>query len=231
MDNIDFSAPATREPAAQEPEGQEPATQEPSQLRSSRPYTITVALIAVNVLVFLAMVLSGVSFINPSPEQVRSWGGDFGPATVGAHQWWRLLTSIFLHFGIIHIGFNMYVLFQIGPFIETVFGRARYLIIYFAAGLFGSLVSVWIHPNAVGAGASGAIFGLYGAVFGFLLVQRRTLDPVATKSIAKSAGIFILYNVVYGSMSGTTDLSAHIGGLFAGFLAGMLLVRRRAATS
>jgi rhomboid protease GluP len=219
MDNGVISEPVTQEPAAQAH----------SKLRSPRPYTITVALITINALVFLAMVANGVSFIQPTPLDIFNWGGDYGPATVGAHQWWRLFTSCFLHFGIIHIGFNMYVLFQIGPFIETVFGRIRYLIIYLFAGLFGSLFSIWIHPNAVGAGASGAIFGLYGAVFGYLLIERRTLDPVATKNIAKSAGIFILYNVIYGSMSGTTDLSAHIGGLFAGFMFGMLLVPRRTA--
>jgi len=199
----------------------------PSPLRS--PYAVTIALIAINVLVFLAMGVSGVSLSEPTPLDVVRWGGDFGPLTVGAHQYWRLLTSCFLHFGIIHIAFNMYVLFQIGPFIETVFGRARYVVIYLCAGLFGSLVSVWIHPMAVGAGASGAIFGLYGALFGFLLIQRRSLNPAVTRSIAKSAGIFLLYNLVYGVMSRTTDLSAHFGGLIAGFVVGMLLVRPRSA--
>jgi rhomboid protease GluP len=197
--------------------------------RARSPYAITYALIAINVLVFAAMVASGVSFTQPTPLDVKNWGGDFGPLTVGGHQWWRLLTSCFLHFGIIHIGFNMYVLFQIGPFIEMAFGRVRYLLIYFFAGLGGSLVSVWVHPMAVGAGASGAIFGLYGAVFGFLLRNRRSLDPAVTRSIAKSAGIFVLYNVVYGSITRTTDLSAHFGGLVAGFVVGMLLIRPRAA--
>ena len=205
----------------------ESATQ-PSRLRSNAsPDTITYALIAINVLVFLAMVASGISFAQPTPQDVLNWGGDFGPATVGAHQYWRLLTSCFLHLGIIHIGFNMYVLYQIGPFIESVFGRVRYLAIYFFAGLAGSVVSVWMHPMSVSAGASGAIFGLYGAVFGFLLIQRSSLNPAATKSIARSAGIFVLYNVIYGSMSRTTDLSAHFGGLIAGFLAGIVLARSR----
>ena len=199
----------------------------PSPLRS--PYAVTIALIAINVLVVLAMGASGVSLTEPTPLDVARWGGDSGPLTVGAHQWWRLLTSCFLHFGIIHIAFNMFVLYQIGPFIETVFGRARYVVIYLCAGLFGSLVSVWIHPMSVGAGASGAIFGLYGALFGFLLIQRRTLNPAVTRSIAKSAGIFLLYNLVYGVMSRTTDLSAHFGGLVAGFGVGMLLVRPRSA--
>jgi len=192
------------------------------------PYTITYALIAANVLVFAAMVATGVSFTQPTPLDVANWGGDYAPLTIGAHQYWRLLTSCFLHFGIVLIGFNMYVLYQIGPFIQMAFGRIRYLLIYFSAGLGGSIVSVFVHPMSVGAGASGAIFGLYGAVFGFLLIKRRSLDPAVTKSIAKSAGIFVLYNVVYGSITRTTDLSAHFGGLVTGFVVGMLLIRPRA---
>jgi rhomboid protease GluP len=198
-----------------------------AQPRPTNSYTITIALIAINTLVFLAMVATGVSFTQPAPLDVFKWGGDFAPATLGDRQYWRLLTSIFLHFGIIHIAFNMYVLYQIGPFIETTFGRVRYLLIYFIAGLAGSVVSVTFHPHSVGAGASGAIFGLYGGVFGFLLRERKSLNPEATKSIAKSAGIFVLYNVVFGAMQGTTDLSAHFGGLIAGFLAGLALVRSR----
>jgi rhomboid protease GluP len=205
----------------------EPITPEVRQPSRPSPYTVTYALIAINVLVYLAMVATGVSFMNPTPLDVFRWGGDFGPATVGAHQWWRLLTSMFLHFGIIHIGFNMYVLYQIGPFIETIFGRLRYLLIYFIAGLAGSFVSVSFHPDSVGAGASGAIFGLYGAVFGFLLLERKSLLPGAANSIAKSAGIFVLYNVVYGAMQRNTDLTAHFGGLIGGFLAGLALVRSR----
>ena len=206
-----------------------PAAQLYRQPRPQTAYTVTYALIALNALVFLAMCASGVSFTSPTTLDAYRWGADFGPATIGAHQYWRLLTSTFVHFGIIHIGLNMYVLYLIGPFIETVFGRARYLIIYFLAGLFGSLVSVYVHPQAVGAGASGAIFGLYGAVFGFLLMNRRTLNPGVTQSIGRSAGIFVLYNVFFGAMHGTTDLSAHMGGLVMGFLVGMALVGPRTA--
>lgn len=201
-----------------------PAIPQPLPTRPRNPYSLTIILIALNTLVFLAMVASGVSLTQPTTRDILRWGGDFGPLTLGAHQYWRLFTSCFLHFGIVHIGMNMYVLYLIGPFIETVFGRARYLLVYLIAGLAGSIVSVTVHPLAVGAGASGAIFGLYGAVFGFLLIKHRTLNPAATRSISKSAGIFILYNVVYGSISGTTDLSAHLGGLLAGFLAGMLFI-------
>ena len=207
-----------------------PLPRQSSAPSASSRYAITYALIAINVLVFAAMVVSGVSFTQPTGQDVLNWGGDYAPLTIGAHQWWRLLTSCFLHFGIIHIAFNMYVLYQIGPFIQLTFGRVRYLLIYFFAGLGGSLVSLWVHPAAVGAGASGAIFGLYGAVFSFLLRHRQSLNPAVTKSIGQSAGIFVLYNVVYGSLTRTTDLSAHIGGLVIGFIVGSLLIQPRPTT-
>jgi rhomboid protease GluP len=191
------------------------------------PYAVTAALIAANALVFVAMVASGVSFTEPTPLDALHWGADFGPLTIGQGQYWRLLTACFVHFGIIHIAFNMYVLYQIGPFVQIPFGRARYLAIYFVAGLAGSFVSLYIHPQSVGAGASGAIFGLYGAVFGFLLRERHVLNPAAVKSIGRSAGIFIVYNLIFGAMNRTTDVSAHLGGLVAGFLAGIALVRAR----
>jgi rhomboid protease GluP len=206
----------------------EPVRDQPTQPPFLRgPYTITIALIAANVLVFAAMVLSGVSFSSPTTQDALKWGADSAAKTIGEGQYWRLLTSTFVHFGIIHIAFNMYVLYQIGPFVQITFGRARYLILYFIAGLAGSIVSVYIHPYSVGAGASGAIFGLYGAVFGFLLRERNVLNPAAMKSIRNSAGVFILYNLAFGAMSRTTDVSAHLGGLLAGFLAGIALVRPR----
>jgi rhomboid protease GluP len=173
------------------------------------------------------MVVGGVSFTQPTPMDALRWGADFGPLTIGQGQYWRLLTACFVHFGILHIAFNMYVLYQIGPFVQITFGRARYLILYFLAGLAGSIVSLLIHPQSVGAGASGAIFGLYGAVFGFLLRERRLLNPAAVKSIGRSAGVFVVYNLIFGAMNQTTDVSAHLGGLVVGFLAGIALVRTR----
>jgi rhomboid protease GluP len=213
-----------------QPDREQPTSNTGVQTYLRGPYAVTVALIAANVLVFAAMVANGVSFSSPTTQDALNWGADYGPATIGAHQYWRLLTSTFVHFGIIHIAFNMYVLYQIGPFVQITFGRARYLVIYFVAGLAGSVVSIYIHPYSVGAGASGAIFGLYGAVFGFLLRERNVLNPAAMKSIRNSAGIFILYNLAFGAMSRTTDVSAHLGGLVAGFLAGIALVRPRHRT-
>ncbi len=91
--------------------------------------TTTYVLITLNVLVFVAMVASGVSILSPTLAEAVAWGADYGPLTSGAGQWWRLLTACFVHFGIVHIALNMYVLYQIGPFVDRMFGRARYVFI------------------------------------------------------------------------------------------------------
>jgi len=199
----------------------------------SRPNgAVTLSLIAINVAIYLAMTASGVSALKPTPQQVLPWGADFGPLTLYG-QWWRLLSSCFLHFGLIHLAMNMYVFYQVGIFTETLYGKARYLLLYILAGLGGNLVSLYIHPFTVSAGASGAIFGVYGALLAFLLVERGVLPKERVTHIGGSAVIFLGYNLIYGIADGTTDLSAHIGGLITGFVAGcvLLLVRPRFSNS
>ncbi len=184
---------------------------------------LSIALIAINVLVFAVMVIKGVSFMNPTADSVLKWGADYGPLTLRG-QWWRMFTSMFLHFGIIHLVFNMVVLANIGPFMESLLGRAAYLILYVVAGLGGGALSLAYHPSLVSAGASGAIFGLYGGLLGFLLLHRNVIAPEVLKSQTNSALIFVGYNVVYGFARPNTDVAAHMGGLAAGFVLGLFLV-------
>ncbi len=183
---------------------------------------LTTVLIALNVLVFLAMLLRGFSPVNPTAEQVLGWGANFGPLTEGG-QWWRLLTACFLHFGIIHIGFNMYVLYQVGYFTERLFGGVRYLALYVIAGVAGNVVGLLLHPNVVAAGASGAIFGVYGGLLAYLLRYRGVVNRQAASAVSRSIFIFLGYNLFYGLADRHTDLTAHIGGLVAGFLVGFVL--------
>ena len=190
---------------------------------------MTLTLIAINVLIFVIMVVKGVSAIEPRPEDLLLWGADFGPLTLAGGQWWRLFTACFLHFGIIHIGFNMYVLYQVGMTTEFLYGRAKYLFIYLLAGVGGNIVSLYVHPDSVGAGASGAIFGVYGAFLGFLLIRRSVIPKLAMAQMVRSAVIFLGINLVYGVMSRSTDLSAHIGGLAIGFVLGCYLSHSPAA--
>lgn len=190
---------------------------------SSMPL-VTLSLIAINVVVFLAMVVSGDSLSGPSSSEMLRWGANFGPLTASG-QWWRLLTACFLHFGFIHVGMNMFILFQVGPLTERLFGRTSYLLLYIVAGVGGNVLGLFFHPNAVGAGASGAIFGVYGGLLAFLLFQRGVVPSAAAINVAKSCLLFIGYNVIYGLASPETDLVAHAGGLVTGFAAGSLLAQ------
>src|SRR5262249_57740502 len=127
-------------------EGQRPALKEWCRC-------VTVFLIALNVLVFLAMVLEGVSVISPTADSVLKWGADYGPLTLRG-QWWRMVVSTFLHFGLIHLLFNMFVLFNIGLFMEDLAGRVPFVVLYLVCGLGGSAASLAWHPVIVSAGAS-----------------------------------------------------------------------------
>lgn len=201
---------------------------EPPAPRPTRPRfqpIATYALIGVNVAVFALMVASGVSAVQPTAQDAFNWGANYGPATLHG-QWWRLFTSMFVHYGIIHLGMNMYVFYSVGRITEALFGRARLVILYVATGLAGGLLSLWVHPDVVGAGASGAIFGVYGAFLGFLYVRRHVIAPQAMKAMTRSATTFLGINLIYGFMSGRIDLAAHIGGLLCGVLLGYVLVDR-----
>ncbi|MGO4881397.1 MAG: rhomboid family intramembrane serine protease [Bryobacteraceae bacterium] len=180
-------------------------------------------IVALNVVVYLAMVIKGVHPLEPTIDSLLQWGADFGPRTITGGEWWRLLTSMFLHIGIIHLAFNMFVLWQIGPFVERLLGNAGFVIVYLVSGLAGSLVSVAWHPYLVSAGASGAIFGLYGALLGFMAIRRDSIPTEVLSPLTRNALIFVGYNVVYGFMRTGTDVAAHMGGLAGGFICGLCL--------
>jgi len=182
-------------------------------------------LVAANVIWFAVMVICGVGFWAPDSQAMIHFGAGFGPLTAGG-QSWRLLSEIFLHFGILHLAFNMFVLWQVGPLVERLFGNIAFAVIYFLSGLCGSLLSELVHPLSVAGGASGAIFGLYGALFGFLLTQRRLIPGPILKTLAYNAAIFVGYNVVAGASQQGIDMAAHGGGLAGGWILGMLLSRK-----
>jgi len=202
-----------------------PATAKPSVKDWFR--CITIVLIASNVLVFLIMVLQGVALFSPTAESVLKWGADYGPLTLHG-QWWRMVVSTFLHFGLIHLLFNMFVLFNIGLFMEDLAGRIEFSVLYLVCGLGGSAASLWWHPSIVSAGASGAIFGLYGALLGFLLRHRGSIPAESLASLRKGAFTFIGYNLLYGLRPGV-DMAAHVGGMATGFVLGLFLIERPSA--
>src|SRR5271155_1298850 len=157
-------------------------------------FLITTGLIGLNVMVFLVMVLRGISPLTPSPQQAIAFGADFGPLTLNG-QWWRLVTSMFVHFGIVHIGLNMWCLWNLGRAAEQLMGRASYLLAYFVSGIFASIVSVYWHPMAAGAGASGAIFGMAGVLVSYVYFKKNPAHITINRRMLGSLGTFIAYNL------------------------------------
>ena len=189
--------------------------------------TVTYTLIGLNVLAFVVMVISGVSFLSPTTESLLKWGANYGPLTLRG-QWWRMFTSIFVHIGVMHVLFNMVVLANIGPFMETMLGGSGYTILYVAAGLGGGAASLALHPGTVSAGASGAIFGLYGGLLAFLMLHKSSIAKEVLFPLWKGAAVFIGYNLLYSLKPGV-DMAAHVGGLAAGFIIGLFLVQPASA--
>ncbi|MBS0324371.1 MAG: rhomboid family intramembrane serine protease [Proteobacteria bacterium] len=185
---------------------------------------VTWALIAVNTLIFLAMLRSGAGFWYRSSDLYLAWGANYGPAT-GDGQWWRLGTAMFLHFGLIHLGMNMLALWDAGRLAEKVFGSIRFLFLYLGAGLAGNLFSLVTHDGqTVSGGASGAIFGLYGALLVFAWCHRRRLHPAEFRWLFWGAGAFALVMIGAGQWLAVVDNAAHVGGFMAGAGLGVLLM-------
>jgi rhomboid protease GluP len=183
---------------------------------------VTPALIALNVGVFVLMAARGVSLINPTPEQLIAWGANYGPKTLNG-EWWRLLTCTFLHIGIIHLLLNMWVLAEGGPLVERLLGNLGFAVLYLVSGVGGSLASVGWDPLQVSAGASGAIFGIYGALLSSMLSRRDSIPLGALTRLRNSGLAFLGYNLAFGLFMPGIDMAAHVGGLAAGFLSGAAL--------
>jgi len=180
---------------------------------------VTLTIIGLNALVYVAMGLSGASWESPSIRDALRWGADFGPLTLST-QPWRLLTSTFVHFGFAHIFFNMWCLLNLGRSLEFLMGRRTFVATYLASGLAASMVSVAYDPWRVSAGASGAIFGVAGAFAYYMYVRKIPSIPGTVRQTRGSLAIFILYNLASGAAHSGIDNSAHLGGLVAGLILG-----------
>src|SRR6266516_99292 len=191
----------------------------------------TLTLVGLSVLVFGAMVVSGISAFNPDAQQVLRWGADFGPLTLHG-EWWRIGTSMFLHFGLLHLAFNMWALLNLGLLAEALLGPRAFLALYLLSGVGGSLASVLAHPLAVGGGASGAIFGVAGGLIASLLLKRRGSGSLhAIRRQLPSLAMFVLYNLIFGFGTSGIDNVAHVGGLALGFAADAVRRVRAPATA
>ena len=186
--------------------------------------SVTSVIIAVNVVVFIVMTASGTGFLDGRPSALFLRfsllpdvpGGSHPYAGIANGEYYRLVTAMFLHFGLLHLAVNMYVLFAVGPTVERAFGRLRYAGLYLLAGLGGSVSSFLFGPVLeTAAGASGAIFGLFGAYY---VVARRM--RVGTGPIL----VTIVLNLVISVAVPNIDIRAHLGGLVVGAVAAAILV-------
>ena len=183
----------------------------------------------INIVVFFLPLLVGVNVMDMSSEYLYSIGAVEGNAVVVKGEVWRLFSAMFLHAGVEHILMNMLSLFLVGRSVEMMFSRFSYLSIYFISGLIGSLVSLYFHKSGVGIGASGAIFGIFGAVVGFALVYHKEMHD-EFQDFIKSVGIILLLNLAIGLIFPNVDMSAHIGGAITGIIGGVMIAKYRTST-
>ena len=187
-----------------------------------KKYRITYSIIILNLIVYIFSAFFSRDIIDMDMQTLVDMGALFGPYTVLKGEWWRLFTAMFLHGGMTHLLMNMFSLYLIGRGAEMYFDTKSYLSIYLFSGLIGGLASLYMHPVSVGIGASGAIFGIFGALAGFFLAHREQIQE-HTKAFMKDFGIIIVINIVLGFSIPSIDMSAHIGGLIVGFIGGFAL--------
>ncbi len=189
------------------------------------PYSlVTWTLIGANVLVYAANVLAGIDPMSPDAERLVEWGAEYGPRTLRG-EWWRVLTSAFLHGGVWHIAVNMWVLYALGRFGERLFGHLGFLVLYLVSAVAGAVASLWWNPAGISVGASGAIFGLIGGLLGVAVTRNPTVPARMLNSFRSSATSFLVYNLAFGLMFPFIDNAAHLGGFVGGILCGMMLSR------
>ena len=178
---------------------------------------MTRILVAVNVGIYLITVAQGSGLNSPGGHLFYKWVL-FGPSVANG-EWWRLITSTFLHANLLHIGFNMYALWWLGSQVELALGRWRFLLLYLVSGLAGSAGALVWNPNAITVGASGAIFGLLGAG---LILEYRTTGRLAGPFLT----LIIINLVITFAFSSFISAGGHVGGLIAGILGASVIMAR-----
>ncbi|MBK8169782.1 MAG: rhomboid family intramembrane serine protease [Sandaracinaceae bacterium] len=185
---------------------------------------VTPTIVAINVALFAVQVGTGVDFSTPSIDDLLTWGANYGPLTMNG-ELWRLFTACFLHIGVMHIAFNMFAMWRSGVFVEQLFGNVPFLVLYLVAGLGGSVVSLVVHNNTVSAGASGAIFGIFGGLAGYLARNRNTMPKSILRSLGANVAQIVVLNIAIGFLVPRIDVAAHGGGLVIGAIAGFALAQ------
>jgi rhomboid protease GluP len=200
----------------------QPVMRTPWVRRGESTITLTQIFFGINVAVFLGMVLSSSSIMDFPAQVLVQWGANVGAFTLRG-EWWRLLTCVFVHGGLLHIAFNMWCLWDLGALSESLYGRWTFAAVYLISGLGASLASVMWNPYVMSVGASGAIFGLAGALIAAFKLGEFSVPRSALSGPLRSLMVFVVFNLAFGAASGVTDNAAHVGGLIAGLILGALI--------
>ncbi len=190
---------------------------------------VTQVLFGANVAVFLAMIVA--TWLNTNTFSMDfsgqlgvHFGANYGPFTLSG-QWWRLLTYMFLHGGFVHIAMNMWCLWNLGRLCESLYGRWTYAAVYLITGVAGGLASVAWNPEVLSVGASGALFGLSGALIASFALGEFSLSSVSIKSVLSSLIFWCGFSLFFGSIYPGIDNACHVGGLVSGLILGALIAR------
>lgn len=185
---------------------------------------VTKTLVAANCAVFIAMAIALRRVVFFSIPQLLHWGANFGPLTASG-QWWRLLTSAFIHLSPLHLLINMWALWHIGRLTERLLGRWPFATLYFVCAVLSSLGSIAWDPSMVSAGASGAIFGIFGVFLAFLTKRRARVPKAIIRPHLTSTTVFVLFSLVSGALQSHIDNAAHVSGLLVGLCLGWIIAR------
>lgn len=183
----------------------------------------TIIIVGINVIVFLGLSFFG---MTEDAEFMVNHGALYVPYVMDSQEYYRMFTSLFLHFGIAHLINNMLLLFVLGSTLESVIGKIKFLLLYLVAGLGGNVLSIWhsiqIGKYSVSAGASGAIFGIIGALLYIVIRNRGRVGTLTSKGML----FMIVISLYYGFTSAGIDNYAHIGGLITGVIMAILIYRK-----
>jgi len=187
--------------------------------------SVTRVIIVLNAIAFviLAGVLGAGWITVDSIMPYMLYGANNGGATTDG-EWWRLFTSLFMHYGLLHVGLNMWALFNTGPLLEKLQGRTLFALTYLGSGVAGGFASIlWNGDKVWSAGASGAVFGVIGGIIGFMLREKHSVPKRIAQGILRSSLTFAVLNIMLGLSIKGIDNSAHLGGLASGIALGWLL--------
>ena len=186
----------------------------------------TIQLIVVNLAVYGYSVVVGGRIDGIDLRVLAHIGALYAPAIVEGGEWWRLLSAMFLHGGLTHLLTNMVSLFIVGRLLERFVSVSAYMMLYLISGVIGGLLSLYAHPLSIGVGASGAIFGIFGALIGIIVVNKARMGGYFREAMREIAAVLGI-NLVIGIVVPEIDMTAHIGGLVTGIVGGWLYAKNK----